>query len=228
MASLRDLDRNVLEGIILPRKPGKGRWPQELRDEWLDITEILLGRGVDSMRRMSRLTLITPKACGSLMDEVKKRWAEGVTSKELNWRREQLFREADEVARQAWDGVAEARDDGNIKAQGDMLRIVLAANSRKSKLIGADTAVVQIRASIEAKVGIDLIAQVEADYGLVAGGLEKLGKAASQMFSEASRARITAEEQEAIDVDFAVEEVVDQVPARRGTALGALLAQLDD
>lgn len=226
MASVRDLDRYLLDGIILPQKFRKGRWPAALREEWHEVVEILLGRGVDSAARMARITGLTRKACSTLIDDVKKRWAAGIRASDLNWRREALYREADEVARAAWDAVTTARAEGNLKEQGAMLKVVLASNARKAKLIGADTMAVQIRQEISATLNVDIVAQVEADFGLATGALEKLGRSASVLFSEASKQRIEAEQEEALDVDFAVVEQ-DTAPALPMTALGRLLAQAE-
>jgi len=227
--SRRDLDQHVLSGLELPpHRSTTGRWPDALREQWLEIVEVLLGRGVDSPARMSRLTRITPATCAKLIDEVKTRWAKGVSARELNWRREGLYREADEVARHAWDSAEECRIAGDHKEQGQMLKIVLASNARKAKLIGADTMAVQIRAEVTAIAGVDIVAQVEADYGLAAGALEKLGRHASVMFSEAAKKRLDEVEDDALDVDF---EVAPELPAPQAangeplSALGRLLAQ---
>lgn len=225
MASLRDLDRYLLDGIVLPPKFGVGRWPAELRAQWHDAVEILLGRGVESPRRMAKITGLTDPTCKRLIEDVKERWAKGVTASDLNWRREALYREAEEVSRSAWDAITTARSEGNLREQGAMLKVVLASNARKAKLIGADTMAVQIRQEITATIGIDIVAQVEADYGLAAGALERLGKQASVMFSEASKLAIEAQEEDTIDVDF---EVSGAQPTEPQSALARLLARAAD
>jgi len=175
------IDDFALAGITLPpRIEGRGRPPAEVAEAWIEVVEQLMGRGITSPYRLHKVLDIPQQTAAGWMRKVRQRWGAGVEAGELSVRREQLYQEADQVARMAWASAINATTD---RARADALNIVLKANDRKAKLFGLEEHKVTIASEVTVKGAVDVVAQVEAQFGLTPGVLAQLGREVSVAFS---------------------------------------------
>ena len=123
-----------LAGVELPPVP-RGRASRELRRQWLQVCEFAMARGVRRPGTLARMTGLTPRTAKRWMAEVEAGWKQGMAEDERNVRREQLYREADAIARQAWQIVLDGKHPGWVIGA---LRVVLEANKRRARLCGMD------------------------------------------------------------------------------------------
>ena len=170
----------LLTGIDLPPALPPGRPKPEAVEPWLDVVGVLMGRGVATPYAMRRILDVPYRTAKRWMDAVRERWANGLTDERMNWRRESLYAEADEVARVAWVN-ALAADTPTEKAS--LFKVVLMANTRKAALVGLDRIDIKIDAKIDSRAVINVVQRVEADFGLAPGALEAIGKQAAKMIS---------------------------------------------
>ena len=170
----------ILAGIELPPPLPKGRPKPEDVEPWLAVVETLMGRGVATPYAMKKALGVSYRTAKNWMDAVRERWANGLTDERMNWRRESLYAEADEIARAAWVN-ALAAETPTEKA--GLFKVVLMANQRKAALTGLDRVEVKIDAKIDQTNVINVVQRVEADFGLAPGALEAIGKQAAQLLS---------------------------------------------
>ncbi len=163
----------VMAGIVLPERLTRGRPPAELEAQWVDVVEVLWGRGVHSAYRLAKLVGTSPAAAKRLQSLVQKRWQQGLTTERVNWRREALYSEAEEVARMAWQ---EALEADTTKERLDAMKLVLSANQRRASLCGLDKLEVNVEAKVENKLTANLVAVVEERHNLPAGALASIGQ----------------------------------------------------
>ncbi len=168
-------------GIKFPPKPAPGRPDKELMGKWHQIIEELMGRGVESVTEMERVTGLGYPTCRKYMDLVQEKWSETMSREEQQWRREKLFNEADRVAREAWNQALVCDHPGQ---KASLLKVVLTANQRKSSLCGLDQIEINVNSKIETNTTIDVVSQVEEDLQLRPGALEDLGRQAALLFSQ--------------------------------------------
>ena len=171
---------NVLQGLTIPDPLPPGRPSKAAVGAWLDVVEVLIGRGVTRPGELGKLLGVKHSTASRWLDVVRKRWAAGLSAERLNWRRERLYTEAEEVARYAWQ---QAIDEPRTASKAQLLRIVIEANKRKAALCGLDSQVVDIKTTIEAHTTIDVVARVEADLDLAPGALEAIGRQAALLLS---------------------------------------------
>ena len=187
----KNLEDHALDGLHLPAAiVGRGRPPAHLVEQWQEVVEQIMGRGVSSSTMMARLIGVTQPTAARWMKAVRRKWAEGMSKGGLNWRREALYHEANEIAKLAW---ASALGTNNEVHRAKFMELVLKANDRKGRLCGLDNMRVEVLNKIESTTVIDVVHQVEASFELPAGALEALGKAASLALTDAARARLAEE-----------------------------------
>ena len=174
------LEHPLMAGIELPPRLQAGHPDPELVERWVDVVEVLVGRGARAPNRLAKLLGIPHITAKRWLGVVKEKWTKGLSDDRINWRREKLYYEADEVAIVAWKE-ALTTFDPNVKAA--MLRIVLEANKRKASLIGLDKMEIKIKGKVETTSRINLVATVEAKHGLAPGALASIGQAASMLLS---------------------------------------------
>jgi hypothetical protein len=178
---MADGDEKLLDGIRLPvRKTTPGRWTEAEEQEWLDVIEILMSRGVRRYHVLARMTGMTPPAAKRLMGLIKKDWAESMPQALLNERRENLYREAEEVSRLAWTA---AMNNESPTIRLSYLKTVLEANKRKASLVGLDRVELQIDARVQSHETVDVVSKVEQRFSLAPGALANIGKSAALLLS---------------------------------------------
>jgi len=225
------LEDYVLDGLGLPEtRPGRagGRLRQDVLEEWLAVTEQIMGRGVDSPSKLAKLLDVSPGTARRWIEKIKARWAAGMDRGNLNWRREALYREADEVSRLAW---ASALATPNESVRSRYLDTVLKANDRKARLCGIDNMRIEVHQTTNVINAIDVVAKVEQNFALPPGALAELGKAASLALTEAARGRLAAERPELALANLADSPVIDVVPIpasdRAEQGVAAMMHQLE-
>ena len=185
-------DAALLDGIHLPvRSSTPGRWTEVQEQEWTEVVEVLMSRGVRRHHVMARLTGMRAPAAKRLMGLVAKEWSESMPQALLNQRRENLYREAEEVSRLAWTA---AMNNENPTIRLSYLKTVLEANKRKASIVGLDRVELQIDARVQSHETIDVVSKVEQRFSLAPGALESIGKSAALLLSRPD------EEEEVIDV----------------------------
>ena len=134
---------SALRGVRLPPLP-TGRPTNELREQWLSTCEVAMARGVRRPGTFARMTGVTPRTAKAWMSEVEARWQADADTDASNIRREQLYREAAEVAERAWTVGA--------------LRVVLESIRRRARLCGIDGP------------AVDLVDGIDGGSALLVGG----------------------------------------------------------
>ena len=175
-----DVTHPLMAGITIPPKLVRGPNNPDAVDLWIDVVEVLIGRGARTPSRIARLLGTNTTIAKRWIAVVKAKWAKGLSDDRINWRREKLYYEADEVAQAAWDD-ALTTIDPTVKAA--MLRIVLEANKRKASLCGLDKMEVKIKGELKVASKVDLVATVEARHGLAPGALATIGQSAAMLIS---------------------------------------------
>lgn len=140
-----------------------------------------MGRGLESVGEMERVTGLGYPTCRKYMDLVQEKWSETMSREEQQWRREKLFNEADRVAREAWEQSLLCEHPGQ---KASLLKVVLTANQRKSALCGLDQIEINVNSKIQTNTTIDVVSKVEEDYQLRPGALADLGRQAALLFSK--------------------------------------------
>ncbi len=176
------LHEPVMAGIVLPERLNcHGKSPKELEEQWMDVIETLWGRGVHVPNRMGKLLGISPSTAKRLMGMVKTRWKRGLSTERINWRREALYAEAEEIARMAWQ---EALEAATSKERLDALKVVLTYNQRRASLCGLDKLEVKLEAKVEKRLTANLVAVVEERHNLPSGALAVIGKQLAMTISK--------------------------------------------
>jgi len=157
-----------------------------------------MSRGVRTPTELRNLLNVGYKTAEGWMQTVRDNWSKSLSDERVNWRREKLYQEADEVARVAWlDAmVAETSSERNM-----CLKIVIEANKRKASLCGLDKLELKLDARVETHQTIDVVASVEADFGLAPGALESIGREAAILLSKPAENVIEAEADEILQIE---------------------------
>jgi hypothetical protein len=169
-----------MTGLHLPARLGRGKAKPELRAQWIELVATLMARGVKTPSHLRRLLGLNFRTAKNWMDEVEALWARGVSDELLNVRRESLYNEADEVAKEAWRAAMVAE---TASAKASLLKVLLMANQRKASLTGLDSIEVRVNKRVEQHTTVELVARVEQDHGLAPGALEALGRSAARLLS---------------------------------------------
>jgi len=170
----------LMAGIDIPDKLGRGKPKPEHLEPWLRVVAVLLGRGVRSPSELRKLLDINYRTAENWIAQVRSRWAQSLSDERINWRREKLFTEADEVARIAWLDVMTA---DTASERSTSLKIVLEANKRKASLCGLDKLEIKLDAKVKTTTTVDMVQRVEHTFGLAPGALETIGRDAAQLIS---------------------------------------------
>jgi len=174
------MSSELLAGLTVPPRLGQGKPSQEAIEPWLEVVGQLMGRGVQTPSAMRSVLGIGYRTASNWMGEVRRRWASGLSDELVNHRRESLYAEADEVARQSW---LEAMNAETPSEKASLFKVVLMANQRKAALTGLDALEVRIHKRVESRSTIELVASVEQQHGLAPGALEQLGRNAAILMS---------------------------------------------
>ena len=175
------MDSPLLRGIDLPPALGRGRPNPAVIESWLHVTERLMGRGVTTPTRLSKVCGVAYRTADRWLTEVRRRWATGLSDDRINWRREKLYAEADEVARAAW---SESMQSETPSEKASLFKVVLMANARKAALTGLDTMEIRVHKRVEHIGAVDLVARVEHEHGLAPGALADIGRRAALVLSK--------------------------------------------
>lgn len=135
----------LTKGIDFPvnRRPPFSKLEEE---RWIVSVELLMQRGVKTMRHISELTGLSYSYTVALVNGVKDRWSKTLTIGQVNIRREAIYMEADRVKDECWKLYAE-ENNKNFKIA--YLRMIIDAGKRQSAMIGAD----RINLSVETSSG---------------------------------------------------------------------------
>ena len=182
---------SMLAGLVLPEKLPRGRPSPDDVAPWLEVVGELLSRGVKTPGELKRLLGIGHRTAERWLEMVHAQWAASLDDERVNYRREALYREADAVARVAW---SDALNADTAQARSVSLKLVIEANKRKASLTGLDRLEVKIDSRIEQQINVDVVASVEADFGLAPGALEQIGRDASLLLSRPEIIDIEGEE----------------------------------
>ena len=176
-----DYSNPIMSGITLPERArarrargGGGRISADEKREWLEITSELMARGVRNPTQLRRLTGLTWDTCKSYIDEVQMRQAFQLDSVgELETRRENLFWEADAVAKEAF---RRSFEEEHAASRVGYLRLVLEANKRKAALCGLDSVNLNVETRHKISASIDIVSDVAQKLNLPIDALEKIGR----------------------------------------------------
>ena len=174
------LSHVLMSGLETPSPLGRGKPSPEALEPWLALVEELMGRGVRTPSQLRKCLGIGYKTAENWLKTVQVRWRDGLTDDRINWRRESLYSEADQVARAAW---AETMTANTPTEKASLLKIVLLANQRKAALTGLEGLEIKIRKEITTHTTVDLVARVETEHGLAPGALESIGRQAAKALS---------------------------------------------
>lgn len=202
------IDAFLLDGLTIPEKMKRGRPNNGVAEAWLELVETIMGRGITSPYRLSLLLDVPYATADGWIKRIHKKWGDGLGTQELNWRREELYREADNVAQMAWAAALTAEIP---KDRAEALGMILKANARKAKLCGLDTIKVSVKTETTVKATIDVVASVEQRFALAPGALAELGRQASILFS--TRALTT--DDDVVDAELADDDDAFVDAARR-------------
>ena len=180
-------EKRLLDGVDVPA------WNEKLtegdvRRRFDESVEELMGRGVLRVSQMSMLVNRAPSITTKAMERVHKKWTATVTDTTVNWRRERLYQEAEYVGRLAWQKALEADDGGEAAA---MLRLVLAANQRKSSLTGLDHIKLEVKETKTLDAKVSITAKAEAALDLAPGALAMVGQSLAKAMSVKQQMQIT-------------------------------------
>lgn len=137
--------QSLLADVQLPPLP-RGRASKDLRERWLQVCEIWLSRGGRKPGTFARTTGVTPRTARRWIAEIDARWRADAQTDAGNIRREQLYREAADVAERAWAVVLAGKHPGWTVGA---LRVVLESIRRRARLCGIDGHVVDLAAGLD-------------------------------------------------------------------------------
>ena len=205
--------------------------PLELREQWLDIVEELMGRGVRTRHQMAKLLSVPHMTAHQWMMAVQKNWHSGLTDEQVNWRRESLYSEVDQVAKAAWVTLSEG--DVQAKDKANLFKVIILANQRKASLTGLENLEIKIKKEITMASTVDIVARVEKEHSLPPGALAEIGKQAARQLNSGRVGRVQITEdmednavrlvQEARDVDDIEEteaKIIDVTPIQEENTEG--------
>lgn len=180
MAVTAHQKRMWLQGLKVPKQPtSASRTPKKFLDELECVVEALMERGVCHSSKLSQVTGIKPVHIRKVQAAVVKRWGEVYTSEKVNFRREQLYKEATRVSLEAWELLSSAKNDDDFANCLKALKVVIDSNKRRATLTGLDeikiSATLRQEVEINQSVEVNVIHEVEDSFGLAAGALKTLG-----------------------------------------------------
>lgn len=169
----------VLRGLDVP-SVSKGRMSKIDRERWVVVVERLMGRGMISIKEISQVTGLHPRAVYVITENIKAAWAKTLTTGQVNVRREKLYYEADRVSEEAWNMYNDP--DASLSTKAVAMKLLLDANKRKGALIGAERIEVQVDTNTEEnnRVPAEIERDLEKRMGVSEGFLSALGKQISQ------------------------------------------------
>jgi hypothetical protein len=209
-----DYSNPIMSGITLPSQAqarrdrgGGGRISADEKREWLEITCELMARGVRNPTQLRRLTGLTWDTCRNYIEESKMHQALQLdTVGELETRRENLFWEADAVAKEAF---RRSFEEEHAASRVGYLRIVLEANKRKSALCGLDSVNLNVSTQHKISASVDIVSDVARKLNLPIDAFEQIGRetalAISNQLLENENEIIEAEISEIEKVEFSKE-----------------------
>ena len=176
-----DYSNPIMSGITLPsqaqarrNRGGGGRISADEKREWLEITSELMARGVRNPTQLRRLTGLTWETCRNYIEESKMHQALQLDSVgELETRRENLFWEADAVAKEAF---RRSFEEEHAASRVGYLRIVLEANKRKSALCGLDSVNLNVETRHKISASVDIVSDVAQKLNLPIDAFEQIGR----------------------------------------------------
>lgn len=176
-----DYSNPIMSGITLPSRAqarrdrgGGGRISADEKREWLEITSELMARGVRNPTQLRRLTGLTWDTCKTYIEESKMHQALQLDSVgELETRRENLFWEADAVAKEAF---RRSFEEEHAASRVGYLRIVLEANKRKSALCGLDSVNLNVETRHKISASVDIVSDVAQKLNLPIDAFEQIGR----------------------------------------------------
>lgn len=176
-----DYSNPIMSGITLPSRAqarrdrgGGGRISADEKREWLEITSELMARGVRNPTQLRRLTGLTWDTCKTYIEEAKMHQALQLDSVgELETRRENLFWEADAVAKEAF---RRSFEEEHAASRVGYLRIVLEANKRKSALCGLDSVNLNVETRHKISASVDIVSDVAQKLNLPIDAFEQIGR----------------------------------------------------
>jgi hypothetical protein len=209
-----DYSNPIMSGITLPSQAqarrdrgGGGRISADEKREWIEITCELMARGVRNPTQLRRLTGLTWDTCRNYIEESKMHQALQLdTVGELETRRENLFWEADAVAKEAF---RRSFEEEHAASRVGYLRIVLEANKRKSALCGLDSVNLNVSTQHKISASVDIVSDVARKLNLPIDAFEQIGRetalAISNQLLENENEIIEAEISEIEKVEFSKE-----------------------
>ena len=202
----REREHPILRGISLPAR-ARGRKTKDDREAWLACVDELMARGISNPNQLRNVTGLPYSTATPYLEECRKRAVMHLdTVGELATRRELLYREADAVAAEAF---RRSFDEQNASCRVGYMRIVLEANKRKSALLGLDSVALNINTKTELRAMVDVVANVQAEYGIAPAALAAIGRDAAKALTTAVR-----------DADVLDVEVVSNEAASDATRKG--------
>jgi len=173
--------KNLMAGLEFPPALKRGQPTREALEPWISLTEELMGRGVRTPSELVKVTGVTYVTATNWIKKIKLKWMKGLTNDKINWRRENLYSEADAIAKAAWlDTMGE---DVTPSQKAGLYKIVLLANQRKASLTGLDSVEVRIRKEVHNHTIVDIVSRVETEHGLAKGALGAIGRQAAKALS---------------------------------------------
>lgn len=192
------LEHPILRGISLPAR-ARGRKTTEDREEWIAVIDELMARGISNPNQLRNLTGLPYSTAKRYIEECKKRAILQLdTEGELATRRELLYREADAVAAEAF---RRSFDEQNASCRVGYMRLVLEANKRKAALCGLDSVQINANVKTELRAMVDVVANVQAEYGIAPETLAAIGRDAAKALTQATQA-----EDDVLDAEVVSEE----------------------
>ena len=204
---LTELEHPILHGISLPAR-ARGRKTTDDREEWLGVVDELMARGIQNANQLRNVTGLPYSTAKTYLEECRKRAILQLdTEGELATRRELLYREADAVSAEAF---RRSFDEQNASCRVGYLRIVLEANKRKAALCGLDSVQINANVKTELRAMVDVVANVEQQYGITPEALAAIGRDAAKALTLPAQALAG----ETIDVE--VEEDSPSAATQKG------------
>ena len=174
-------DDRLLAGISLPPSRGVGRVKDADLPPWLDAVGILIARGVDRPSQMARILGIGYDTAKLWMEKTQEKWAATLEEERVNWRREKLFQEMEEVSQVAWAGAMDAGLADKDKVA--YLKVIVDSNKRKASLCGLDQQKIVFNATVNTTNTLNIVSNVEKQFNLAPGALESIGRDAAMFLS---------------------------------------------
>ena len=115
-----------------PPRP-QGRPSNALKAQWLAVIEVLMTAGIERPSHMAQRTGLTFHTAKRWMQQVRKKWASQIDSKERAILGELLYRRASEVGEAAWKL---AQTSNNHSVVIGALRTILESVDKRARIYG--------------------------------------------------------------------------------------------